>query len=311
MQATAARWTGQRTRGGRWGLPFLSLLARSGPVGAVLLPWCLGWVALWFVLAAPAARRASFELADRLGRGGDLPRRAWFAWRHFYAYGLLLIERMALHAGQRDRFRIDSQGADAIRAALARGRGAVLVAAHLGNWEAMGHLLRRLGAPVTIVMSDAVAPAPGGAQEALEGGRSYRVLVTDGGPGAVSEILAALEQGHLVGLMGDRVLAGRGVRVPFLGGEVELPVGPYALAAAAGAPLFHVHALRVGRRRYRFRAWAQGVPVVRARPERDADLARAAGEFAARLEEALREHPEQWGNLFPFWLPPGPGPGPR
>lgn len=296
--ATQPAWTTGRTRGGRFGIPFFALLVRLGRPGLLFVPWCLAWVALWFLVAAPAARRASFELARRLGR-----RRVWFAWRHFYAYGRLLIERMLLLHGRDDLFALEVVGEDEIRAALARGKGAILVAAHLGNWEAMGQLLgRRLGAPVTVVMSDAVAPA-GGQAAALESGRDYRVLVTDGSPASAAGILSALEQGHLVGMMGDRAYAGRTVSLPFLGGAAPFPVGPYAVAAASGAPLLHVHALRTGRRRYRFQAWPQGVLAWTSRAEREADLARWAGAYAARLEEALRAHPEQWGNFYPFWNP--------
>lgn len=292
-------WTAGRTRGGRFGIPFFALLCRLGRPGLLLIPWCLAWVALWFLVAAPAARRASFELARRLGRR-PLP----FAWRHFYAYGRLLVERMLLLHGREDLFELEVVGEEEIRAALAQGKGAVLVAAHLGSWEAMGHLLqRRLGAPVTVVMSDAVAPAPGGAQAALEAGRDYRALVTDGSPAAAAGIMAALEQGHLVGMMGDRAYAGRTVSLPFLGGRASFPVGPYAVAAAAGAPLLHVHAVRTGRRRYRFQAWPQGPLVWSGRAGREADLTRWAGAYAARLEEALRAHPDQWGNFYPFWDP--------
>lgn len=302
----APAWTRQRTRGGRLGLPFFALLARAGRAGLLFVPWCLAWVGLWFVLFAPAARRASGQLARRVGRGGSAWGRLWFTWRHFYTYGLLLIERMLLLRGRADLFQVELVGEELIAAALREGRGAVLVAAHLGSWEAMGQLLgRRLDARVSVVMSDAVAPAPGGAQQALEGGRSYEVLVTDGSPAAAAAILAALGEGRLVGMMGDRVLAGRGVALPFLGGRALFPVGPYAVAAAASAPLFHVHALRTGRRRYRFQAWPQGVLAFGARAEREADLARWAGDYAARLEEQLRAHPEQWGNLFPFWVAEG------
>lgn len=301
--APAPAWTRQRTRGGRFGLPFFALLVRAGRLGLVFVPWCLFWVALWFVLMAPAARRASGELATRLGLGGSAWRRLRFAHRHFYTFGLLLVERIMLLRGRRDLFQVEFVGEELIREALGGGRGAILVAAHLGSWEAMGHLLGRLGAPVSVVMSDAVAPAPGTAQAALEDGRSYQVLVTDGGPSSAAAILGALGQGHLVGMMGDRVLAGRGVELPFLGGRAVFPVGPYAVAAAAGAPVFHVHAVRTGRRRYRFQAWPQGVLAFSSRAAREADLARWAGDYAARLEEQLRAAPAQWGNLFPFWLP--------
>jgi len=46
-------------------------------------------------------------------------------------------------------------------------------------------------------------------------------------------------------IQGDRVLPGqKGRRVPFLGGEIELPLGPFKLALASGAPIVPIFSMR-------------------------------------------------------------------
>ncbi len=300
-------WQRRRPRGGRAGNLFFLLLARSGRVGLALIPFFLFWVALYFVLAAPAARRASFELADRLGRGGSPARRLWFALRHFYGFGRLLVDKLAILNGNAALYRFDSPGREVLQAALAQGKGAVLLTAHVGNWEIMAQVLRGLGARVTLVMYDNAPPELKATLERMAAGRAFRVLTTDGSPQAAAGILAALAEGDAVGLMGDRLMAGRGVRAPFLGDEVELPLGPYLLAQAARAPLLHVFALRTGRRRYAFFAHDPGPIAYTDRRHKEPDHARWARDFAAQLERVVREHPFQWGNLYSVWQAAAPG----
>lgn len=306
-------WTG-RSRGGRWGNGFFVLLVRLG--GLRLAPFFVAWVALWFVVAAPTARRASMELARRLAArrapaGRSAPpsalARLLFAYRHFFTYGLLLVDRLAILGGRARGYRFTSSGLPAIRRALAEGRGAVLLTAHVGNWEIMGHLLADIGAPVVLVMYAADDDPSDAARAALERARGFRVIRAEGSPATAAAILSALRAGCCVGMMGDRVLAGRALDVPFLGGRTALPVAPLAVAAAAGAPIFHVFALREGPRRYAFTGHAAAPVDVADRAARPAALQRALAEYAGRLETVVAEHPWQWGNFFPFWLPQDAG----
>jgi predicted LPLAT superfamily acyltransferase len=296
-------WTG-RARGGRAGTLFFALLVRYG--GLALAPVFVFWVALYFLVAAPSGRRASFDLADRLGLGGGTWRRLRFAFRHFRTYGTLLVDRLAVLSGLAHRYRFRYHGEEGLRAQALAGKGLLLVTGHVGSWEIMGHLLRRLDAPVALVMHDVEDPAVRASLKAVEDRRSFRVLHTDGSPASAAAILEELARGAIVGMMGDRLLEAHGVAVSFLGSEAAFPVGPYAIAAASGAPLSHVFALRTGRRCYDFHASPPRVLSHGARGGRRADLARWAGEFAARLEEVVREHPTQWGNFYPFWSAPQP-----
>ncbi|RMG07966.1 MAG: hypothetical protein D6731_22700 [Planctomycetota bacterium] len=292
----APAWARARPRGGRLGNLFFAALA-GRRLGLVLVPFFLFWVSLYFVCFAPRARRASFELARRLG----LRWRLLFCWRHFYAFGRSLIDRQAILAGNTSGFCFASRGKEHLEAALAEGRGAILLTAHFGNWELMAHVLGERTARVTLVMHEGVAEGVRSTLERLAQGRSFRVIFTDGSPSAAAGILSALAEGDIVGLMGDRVLAGAATRVPLLGAEVRLPVGPYVLAAASGAPLLHAFCTREGRRRYVFEAFPAQTLRLRSRRRRKEDLRRLAAAFAQRLEDCLRRRPEQWGNLYSLW----------
>jgi len=295
-------WKQQRQRGGRLGNLFFMLLATSGRVGLFVVPFFTFWVALYFVLTAPVARRASAELARRLGRGRWFGSRLWFCFRQFYVFGRLTVDRHAILAGNEHLYRVEFVDPEHLTHELDANQGVILLNAHVGNWEVMGHLLKRHEVPVTLVMFDGIQPQLRETMERMAQGRSFHVLFTDGSPAAAAGILSALGEGHLVGMMGDRVMAGESVRVPFLGGKVDLPVGPFVLAAISGAPLVTVFGIRRGNRRYTFQAMpAQRLAFTDRRNKRP-DLERWATAYAQELEAVVRRDPYQWGNLFPIWV---------
>ena len=296
-------WTGARP-GGRLGNGFFVLLLRCG--GLRLAPFFICFVALWFVATRRAACTASIAFGRRLGRVRSRGGALWFAFRHFYTYGLLLVDRLAMLGGGHDQLRIEYHGEEVLREACRSRRGVVLATAHFGNWAAMGQVVARLGIPLTVLMYDGEEP---GMREQLarsEGAAAFAVLYTDGGASTAAAVLDLLRAGQAVGMMGDRVFAGRPVRVPFLGGEVALPAGPYVLAGTSGALLLQAHLLRTGPRRYAL--FAQPIEVLRsgARQDRQAKLQHGARQFADALAALVREQPLQWGNFHDLWAEEAP-----
>ena len=288
-------WTG-RTRGGRFGHAIFAALIRS-PLYR-LAPVLLFFVSFYYVFASPRGTRASFDLADRLGLGGSLWRRFRFAWRHNRMFGTLLIDRYSILSGFAHRYEIERPPKSVLEP-LQRKRGMLFLSAHLGCWEAMAHLLaREETAPIHLVMHTGLQAELRGL---LESSRAFRVLATDGSPSSAAAIVQTIRDGEIVAMMGDRRFLDEGVEVEFLGATARLPIGPYAIAAAARAPVFLTFAVRTGRRRYRFLTEELGELRYSDRSNKRADHVRWAQRFAHRVEELLRAYPTQWGNFFPFW----------
>jgi predicted LPLAT superfamily acyltransferase len=96
------------------------------------------------------------------------------------------------------------------------------------------------------------------------------------------------------------------VRVPFLGEPAAFPVGPFLIAALAGAPLMQVFGVREPDGHYRFIGFPPEYLTLPAHAERDAYLEACARRYAERLEKLVREYPLQWYNFYPFWNAPPP-----
>lgn len=292
-------WTG-RTRGGLVGNWIFAVTLRT--LGLRCAYALLAPVSFYYLFFAPKAVRASWEYRRRIGYGGKgVVSRYLGAWRHFYSFGKILLDRVAIISGAADKFQVEFDGEEHMRAALSHGRGAVLITGHCGNWEAAGHMLKRLDAPVNVVAYEGEARHVRRLFAGVLKDRYFSLIVADGTARASLEISAALARGEVVAMHADRTLGSAGVTLPFLGAPARFPVGPYIVAAVTGAPLVHVFAMREGLYRYHFYAYPAERLQFASRGERDEQLARWAGRFAARLEEKLRAYPLQWHNFYSFW----------
>src|SRR5262245_7435405 len=230
------------------------------------------------------------------------PRLSRAVWRQFYAFSRHMVSYCDLTRGEEGALfaRLDPEpgGAERIAAALARGRGLVVLTAHLGNWEAGARFLGRFGVPVNVVMR---ADRASGAERWLMRRRltgPVRVLRSGGDPATLVRAQAALERGEIVAMQGDRAVGERAIEARLFGAPFRVPLGPFVLASLSGAPILPAFVVQEGWWRWRAEV---GEALRLEREDGGVDLAGAAVQYAGRLEAMVRRHPEQWFNFFDLW----------
>lgn len=276
---------------------FMGCIRRCGvlPAYGLLFPACVSY-ALFDRRAKAALRSFRSHLGLRNGIVG--------LYRHFYTFGMSLVDRFAFLLQSSPSFSYRCIGEEIITGELAKGAGAILLSAHVGNWELAGNLLHdRVKAPINIAMVDAEREALRQVYRPATDRRRLKVIgLGDDGLGAMVEINACLGRGELVGFLGDRVLPGaQGVSLPFLGENASFPQGPFVVALLSGAPIIPVFTLKTGLRHYTFRAHPPiHLPRV-GRDKRDSVIREAMMHYVATLESVVRKHPYQWFNFYGFW----------
>jgi KDO2-lipid IV(A) lauroyltransferase len=263
--------------------------------------------AQWFSLRLPAraARRCADRLADLWGRLAVSDRAAVRAnlslvldrpvgdtdpmlAEVFRSFGRYLVEFFTSHRLQDGDVRVE--GGDRLADALRRRRGAIILTAHLGNWELGAVVLKRMGWPVSVV----ALPHPDARMDRLFNRQRERcgLEVIPLGPQAARRSLQTLQSGGLLGLLGDREFADNGLRVSLCGRPVALPRGPAVVCLRSQAPILPVFLLREGELTFRFCLEPPIEPPAR---QVDEPSVRAVTErYAAVLEQYLRRHPTQW-----------------
>ena len=194
-------------------------------------------------------------------------------------------------------------GTEHLAAARDAGRGAILLTAHVGNFEIGGFFLTEVGLKVAVVYLPDPSPVVERDRTAARARLGIRSLPITSELSAV-KILRSLEEGYFVAIQGDRDYAGTGRKLPFLGRTVSFPVGPFRLAAAAGVPLLPVFVLREEDGTYRTVVEAPIRVGAASRAGREEAERPAMAEFVSILERTLREHGEQWYTFSRFWEPP-------
>ena len=181
-------------------------------------------------------------------------RRRAAVYRLFVSQGKCLIDRHAYNAGAR-AFDFDSRSLQALYPKLdASKSGFILLLAHAGGWQlALPHLRQLSGdRPVSLLMRAAETPD---VREHLRGDDAgFHVIPPDAGPGCVVEMVARLQRGEIVSVMGDRAYGGQTVEVPFLGADARFPVSAFAVARAAQCPVVALFVPKTGLTGYRLEA---------------------------------------------------------
>lgn len=210
-------------------------------------------------------------------------------------------------AGNMDRQTILEQvervdGRQHYDAARAHKRGAIFATAHLGSFEVGMAALADLEPRVHVAFQQDVFSAFDTIRDQLHRKLNVIDAPVNRGPETWMTLRDVLARDEVVLIQADRVMPGqKGVVVPFMGGHVELPMGPIKLAAISGAPILPVFTIRLPSGKSRIVI----EPAIEVRPDervvRPAEPPRPLLELAAVIEKHVRANPEQWLMLHPMW----------
>lgn len=184
-------------------------------------------------------------------------------------------------------------GKEHLEAALARGKGAIILSGHFGNYELMGAALATR-APVTVL----VQPPSKSAFERLF--IEYRTLHgvathSNTGPASLRPAIRALQRNELVALLADQHGEAQEAIVELFGHPVSVPMGAFYLARKTGAAVLPAFIVRTptGHR-------------VEVAPELAATgTAVDAQEYCRILERQVRAHPDHWLWVHDRWAREG------
>lgn len=257
------------------------------------------WIAAIIFLCVGRNRRGALANVRRV-----LGRRGWIrdhlaAFDVFISFAHCMTESLEYFSPRAKAVRVDEPSDDPIKAAIGRGRGAVLVTCHFGNWDVGARTLARFGVPFNLVMASEANETTAEYVKQAREDAGVRVLLSDQSVYGSFNMLRALKRNEIVAMQLDRPLGGDGARlVDFFGARAWFQAGPLRLARLTGAPIFPVFALRVGVRHYDI---VLGTERTVSRHATIEEMDRILGSIVAEFEQLVRQHPEQWFQFAPYW----------
>ncbi|MCB9549095.1 MAG: lysophospholipid acyltransferase family protein [Myxococcales bacterium] len=268
-----------------------ALLASLPGAWARALGAALG--AAWHRLL-PIRRRVARENVARAlgGTPAEVRRVVARAYRHF---GVSLVELLRAAAGRPAPLEI--VGEAHLAEALAAGRGALVLSAHLGAFEALVRAGGRFPVPVHVVTRRLRSPTAQAIWRRLRRGGAS--LLPAGA--SARETVAALRRGEIVAYVLDQhAPPGRAVWVPFFGRPAATSPDLVRLARRLGAPVVPIFTHRLADGRHRVDI---GAPVELTRGSTEAALVADTTRCVAVVEAAIRAHPTQWLWIHRRWKP--------
>lgn len=256
-------------------------------------------IALYFVLFAPASRRASLGYLPRaLGR----PATFVDLYKHFFCFASTIHDRIYLINRRYDLFDIEIQGKDVIHPLIDANKGVLLMGAHLGSFEVMRAIGRQLpGLKVAMVMHEDNAQKINSILSAINPEASMDIIPL-GHIDSMLQVQQRLDEGMLVGMLSDRTLGNELMaQVELLGATAAIPSGPFRMAALLRRPVVFMVGLYMGDNKYQvhFETLADFTEIPRG--QRGEAINAAIARYAELLNRYTRLAPYNWFNFFDYW----------
>ncbi len=184
---------------------------------------------------------------------------------------------------------IHLEGVEALDTALARGRGAIAVTGHVGNWELLAAWAAAIGYPITVVVRRVNDLRFHSLIVRFRAAAGVEVLVRDD-PRFVAAVGDALRRNRVVAMLIDQDTRGAGVFVPFFGRPAHTPPGAALLALRARVPVVTVFIERRPESGHLVRV----SPVPAELPRGREGVRELTARLTAAIEAQIRRSPAEW-----------------
>ncbi len=292
-----ADWRHQRERGSlgmirliRW----IALRLGRPPARLLLYP-----ITLYFLLTGIRQRRASREfLGLALKRPATLRDQA----RHFHSFASTILDRVFMLTDRYDCFDLQVHNHELIAEQLQRQQGCVLIGSHLGSFEVLRITgMMKCDLPIKILMypehNQMLVRLLNELNPAIQ-----QSIIPLGQPDTLLRARDSVEQGAIIGLLGDRVAdSSKTVTCDFMGRPTTFSQGPMLLASLLKAPVFLFFGLYLGGNRYEIHIESFAERIELPRNRREQEIQAWTQRYAERLEHYARLAPYNWFNFYDYW----------
>jgi predicted LPLAT superfamily acyltransferase len=292
-----SKWDGKGKGTAFGNLIFVKLIQLFGPFAAYIL---LIFVALYYALFDRPGIKALKKFRKKLGLS---PNNIFALHRHYFSFGVSLIDKVSFSILKKTPFTFTYINAEYISDALKKGKGVILLSAHIGNWEIAGNLLDDFfNTPINIVMLDNEHQRIKEVFQVSEKKRCFKIIpITQNGLDIVIPVKTVLNSNEIVCFHGDRV-TDSGITLPFFQEPADFPSGPFYISAITGAPIIPVTTIKNRKNHYTFQAYDPIAFKDLTRENRDNHILDAMKLYISILEGIVKKHPYQWFNFFDIWI---------
>lgn len=180
--------------------------------------------------------------------------------------------------------------------ALSQKKGVILASAHLGSFDLAPQFFQkhsiRMNAMVELLQPESLFRYISSLRE------SHGVTLIPANTDGVSKCLQVLAQGEVIGIVCDRDIQGKSLKMKFFGEETTFPVGPITLALRSGAIILPTFCVRGAKGKTELHIEP---PLTLNAGNRHQTARPNLEKLIAVMEQYISRYPEQWVVLEPIW----------
>ena len=271
-------------------LKFISNLISLLPYRAVLFLGRRLMGPLYYRLAAKQRRRAIAQLQESLScSDADAERIVRSLFVKLGQTFLEILYSPALTPGNITDY-ITIENRHYLADALQRGKGVVLLTAHIGNWEWLGAALAMDGFPMATVVKR--QPNDQHTRILNEYRQKAGIEVFARGGSELVGAAKALKQGKVLGFLADQDAGASGAVISFLGKMASTPLGPAVFAKRFQAPVVPIFIVR--RPEGGHRVLIHPSFYYEDTGNEDRDIYNLTLKMTYIIEDTIRAYPDEW-----------------
>lgn len=181
-------------------------------------------------------------------------------------------------------------------AALANGRGAILLSAHIGNWELGAAITSNLGYPLNVLVLDHKDRRVNDFFVEQRSACNVNVISLSG---QLKQCFRVLKKNELLGIAGDRDFTQSGVKGDFFGQTAILPKGAAAISLRTGAPVVPTFLIRKADDTFEF-TFESPIKVENT-GDKEANMRYIMKKSFSAIEKYIKRYPDQWYAFGKIW----------
>jgi lauroyl/myristoyl acyltransferase len=218
--------------------------------------------------------------------------------RIFINFGKYLVDffRFSIIDKEYIRRYVKVEGRAFLDEAFKKGKGVILISAHLGNWELGGLVLSAIGVPLDVV---ALTHKQENINNFFNDQRKLKGVGVIPVGAAVRRCFSVFSQNRAVALVSDRDYFDNGFCVSFFGKETIIPKGPALFSRRCGSPIVPVFMIRNNDDTFTLKILDPIEPVYTENEYNDLIL--ITKKIVHVMEKMIRECPDQWFVFRHFW----------
>ncbi|MDR2222697.1 MAG: lipid A biosynthesis acyltransferase [Flavobacteriaceae bacterium] len=214
----------------------------------------------------------------------------------YFRFGQILIDKTAISVGLRNRFTYEFDGIDILKQLLAEKRGAILISAHVGNFEVAEYFFADIDfeCQINLVTTDREHSFIKEYFESISTKTNLKFIIVQDDMSHIFEINNCLTNNEIICFTGDRYFPGTKVLIEeFLGEEATFPAGPFSIASRMKVPVAYVYVMKEKNLHYHL--------YTRRAEVKHRDAQHLLKSYCDSVTQIVKKYPLQWFNYYDFW----------